>query len=58
MTATILFVWSMVACESRVVCHHDWRQLGVFNSEAACVNAAYQLNIKDRYRCVNVGKPA
>jgi hypothetical protein len=57
MTATILFVWSVMVCESHV-CHNDWRQLGVFNSEAACVNAAYQLNLKDRYRCVNVGRPA
>ena len=57
MTATILFVWSVVACESRV-CSHDWRQLAVFNSEAACVSAAQQLNLKDRYRCVNVGKPS
>jgi hypothetical protein len=57
MTATILFVWSVMACESRV-CSHDWRQLAVFNGEAACVNAAQQLNIKDRYRCVNVGRPA
>jgi len=57
MTATILFVWSVMACEPHL-CYRDWRQLGVFNSEALCVNAAQQLNIKDRYRCVNVGRPA
>jgi hypothetical protein len=54
MTYTLI-LWTTVACGQHF-CKDDWRQLGVFGSEALCVSAAQQLNLKERYRCVSVGR--
>ena len=52
---TALMVWTIVACQA-YSCANDWRSLGSFGNEALCVKAAQELNLKDRYRCVSVGR--
>jgi hypothetical protein len=50
-----LMIWTFVACQSQV-CVSDWRELRVFSSKELCETAAKDMNLKDRYRCVLVGK--
>ena len=47
----ILFIWTVVAGGNSVVAR-DWRPLAEFSTNAMCEDAARQLTIQERYRCV------
>jgi hypothetical protein len=44
----ILIIWTAVAYGSK----YDWRPLAEFSSATKCEEAAKQLNLEKRYRCV------
>lgn len=54
---TILFIWTIVGLSSGSSGSHsvyDWRPLGEFRIEAACHEAARNLNkTPGAYRCIN-----
>lgn len=60
----ILFVWAVAAVTSTsggipAYKEREWRLLGEFRTQAACEQAAAQLNLKDGwFRCVSTGKPS
>jgi hypothetical protein len=44
----ILIFWTAVASTAK----YDWRPLAEFSSATKCEEAAKQLNLEQRYRCV------
>jgi hypothetical protein len=44
----ILIFWTAVASTAK----YDWRPLAEFSSATKCEEAARQLNLEQRYRCV------
>lgn len=62
MSIYVLFIWTVVGVGGTsysVLREFDWRALGEFRGEHACVESAKQLNIKpEKFRCVNTGRPA
>lgn len=51
---TILYLWTVVAMNaSGIYVERDWRPIGEFRNEQACIRAAATLGIdKARFRCV------
>ena len=60
MSIYALFIWTVIGAGGTahsVVREYDWRAMGDFRGEHACVEAARQLNIKPaKYRCVNTAR--
>jgi hypothetical protein len=50
----ILIFWTAVASNARYDSNtkYDWRPLAEFSSATKCEEAAKQLNLEQRYRCV------
>lgn len=54
---TYLFIWTVIASKGSSIysTHNDWRNLGSFESVAACEKAAAKLGYnKDVFRCITV----
>lgn len=62
MSIYVLFIWTIVGSSGTGLSVHrefDWRALGEFRGEHACVEAAKALDIKpEKFRCVNTGRTA
>lgn len=53
MNTFILVIWSVTAI-SGIARNYDWRYMGEFQSQSACVIAAAQLGIdKEKFRCLS-----
>ena len=50
--SSILMIWTVVAGNGLSSGFMDWRPIGEFVSAARCEEAAKQLSLGQRYRCV------
>jgi hypothetical protein len=49
----ILVLWTVIATNSGYA-NTDWRPIAEFQSHTLCEQAATAMNVRDRYRCIQI----